>query len=188
MARLSPQGLDFIAGREGFETKPYNDSAGHCTVGIGHLLHSGPCTGREPTLTQAEVRAFFAEDIQRFTDGVLSVVRVPLRQNELDALVSFAFSTGLGAFARSTLLQKLNAGDRAAVPGELLRWDKETRDGELVVVPNKVERRQLEARIFTAGWDGGALPIARRTSPLALVATAAISAVLVGGIAYLARS
>ena len=36
-------------------------------------------------------------------------VKVPLNQNQFDALVSFSFNCGAGALKTSTLLQKLNS-------------------------------------------------------------------------------
>ncbi len=47
---------------------------------------------------------------------------VPLTQNQFDALTSFTYNTGEGAFSRSTLLKQLNAGNYNAVPGEMGKW------------------------------------------------------------------
>lgn len=148
---LSSLGLGFIIWREGIRLKPYNDSAGHCTIGVGHLLHPGRCDGTERTISKEEAVDLFETDIAKFARGVQSRVRVPLAQHELDALVSFAFNAGLGNFEKSTLLKKLNAGDKASVPSELMKWVKETRDGQLVTVESKVQRRMLEGRIFSQG-------------------------------------
>ena len=39
---------ELIARFEGFVARPYNDAAGHATIGFGHLLHRGPVDGRRP--------------------------------------------------------------------------------------------------------------------------------------------
>ncbi len=156
--RLSKQGLDFIALREGFPRNkdktmalPYNDQADHCTIGIGHLLHQGRCTSADKPIPVAEALALFDSDVQKFVNGVTRLVRVPLAQHELDALVSFTFNVGLGAFTNSTLLRKLNAGDRLSVPLEMMKWVKITKDGVKVTSESAVNRRTIEGRIFAQG-------------------------------------
>lgn len=37
----------FVATFEGFLTCPYNDPAGHATIGYGHLLHYGGVTKKD---------------------------------------------------------------------------------------------------------------------------------------------
>ncbi len=124
---LSAEGLAFIAQHEGFRPALYSDAAGHCTIGYGHLVHRGRCDGSEPAelragLSEEAARQLLAEDAQIAVAAVRDAVMVPLTQPQFDALVSFAFNVGAGAFRRSTLLDKLNSGDYAAVPTELLRW------------------------------------------------------------------
>lgn len=52
---------------EGVRTRPYNDHLGHCTVGVGRLLHLGPCTEDESRTiyTPIAIEAMLAEDIGR---------------------------------------------------------------------------------------------------------------------------
>lgn len=71
-------------------------------------------------------------------------VTVPLQQHQVDALVSFVFNVGGGAFAESTLLRELNAGHYDAVPRELPRWVKA--DGKTLA--GLVRRRQAEGTLF----------------------------------------
>lgn len=49
-------------------------------------------------------------------------VKVPLSQNQFDALVSFIFNLGSAKFEGSTLLKKLNAGDYAGAADEFGKW------------------------------------------------------------------
>src|SRR5437016_3042633 len=44
---LSDRGLSFIERHEGFVDHLYNDSAGNCTIGYGHLLHHGGCNASD---------------------------------------------------------------------------------------------------------------------------------------------
>jgi lysozyme len=66
----------------------------------------------------------FFQDLRRFENAVNGSVAVSLEQNQFDALVSFSFNVGVGAFTGSTLLKKLNAGSYDDVPGELMKWTK----------------------------------------------------------------
>jgi lysozyme len=75
---------------------------------------------------------------------------VPLTAAERAALVSFAFNVGLGALSRSTLLRRVNAGDRAGAAGEFSRWVYGTAAGRKVRLGGLVRRRRAEAALFAA--------------------------------------
>ena len=40
---MSPKGIAFLKKREAQVSSMYNDTAGNCTVGVGHLVHKGNC-------------------------------------------------------------------------------------------------------------------------------------------------
>lgn len=73
------------------------------------------------------------------------------------ALCSFAYNVGVGAFSRSTLLKKLNAGAGDAACAELDRWvyAKDKR------VPGLVTRRSVERAVceWSATDEQSALPV-----------------------------
>jgi GH24 family phage-related lysozyme (muramidase) len=162
MARtLSAKGAAVIAKHEGKANHLYNDPAGHCTIGIGHLVHRGNCNGSEPEafrrgLSDQEVYDLFISDASRFIDAVNGLVDVDLSQNQFDALVSFAFNVGIGALEGSTLLRKLNAGDYAGAAQEFGKWVKA--DGR--TLPGLVSRRAAEARLFLTPDDDQEVPVA----------------------------
>jgi len=140
---------------EGFEPTVKPDSAGHDTIGYGHKLTKedkaqGTYTGK--TLTKDEAEALLKEDLKKAEDCVKKHVTVPLTQDQFDALVDFVFNLGCAAFAGSTLLKKLNAGDYASVPAQLARWNKATVEGKKVVLAGLTKRRAREA----ARWQRGA--------------------------------
>ena len=129
MHQLSKDGVRFIAGFEGFRPYLYNDQGGHCTIGYGHLVHRGKTNGTEPEefrrdITEQRGRELLQQDAAGHGAAVAKSVRVLLTRHQFDALVSFCFNVGAGAFEGSTLLKKLNAGQHDAVPQELLRWTK----------------------------------------------------------------
>lgn len=163
---LSDAGVEFIKSFEGFYAHMYNDPVGHCTIGYGTLLHKGNCNG--DASEQAYVNGISKEDATRLLaqeaagiqQSINASVRVPLNQNQNDALVSFAYNVGVAAFQKSTLLKLLNQGQYAAVPTELRKWTKARQNGKLVDLPGLVKRRNAEAELFQK-------PVAATTQSLA---------------------
>lgn len=124
---LSEAGAAFIGRFEGFSAKLYNDPAGHATIGYGHLVHRGSINGSEPAefkrgISKARGLELLGEDARVASTAVNDLVKVQLTQHQFDALVSFVFNLGTGAFGGSTLLRNLNSGQYATVPSELNRW------------------------------------------------------------------
>jgi len=93
------------------------------TLGFGSTTQSdGTPVKRGDTTTPPQALARALRDIQQFEGALKQCVTVPLAQHEYDALVSFSYNVGSGAFCQSTLVKKLNAGDYAGACAELLRW------------------------------------------------------------------
>lgn len=63
-------------------------------------------------------------DVQKFEGALKACVTTPLSQNEYDAYLQLSYNIGSGAFCRSTLVRKLNAGDYAGACQQILVWDK----------------------------------------------------------------
>lgn len=149
---LSRRGAAFVARFEGCVLHLYDDPAGHCTIGIGHLVHHGRCDGSEPAefrsgITRERAFQLLQQDATEVARAILTHVKVRLEQHQFDALCSFGFNCGTGAIKTSTLTKKLNAGDYAAVPAQLARWVNA--GGQ--PLPGLVRRRQAEGRLFSRG-------------------------------------
>jgi lysozyme len=157
--KLSKSGANFIATFEGFRSELYNDAAGHCTIGYGHLVHHGRCDGSEPAefrrgITRERTLELLQEDAKAAADAVNRSVVVPLTRPQFDALVSFVFNVGAGAFGESTLLRMLNEGRYRDVPRQLNRWVKA--NGR--TLQGLVRRRAAEGELFKEGAFPRALP------------------------------
>lgn len=124
--RLDAEGLAFLSREEGLRTSPYNDSQGFATIGVGHLLHKSPVTAADASrfhgFTRADAIKLLKSDVAGRERAVERLVKVRLNQNEFNALVSLVFNIGEGAFASSTVLRKLNAGDRRGAFDAFLMW------------------------------------------------------------------
>jgi len=140
--QTSIEGLIALIGHEGIVLSPYRDSVGVWTIGVGHTKAAG---GLDPgtfkgKLTLQQVVDLLRDDIKKYEAGVLKAVKVPLKQHEFDALVSFHFNTG--AIAKATLTKSLNAGDKALAAKQFMNWVK----------PKEItERRMAERDLFLTG-------------------------------------
>lgn len=81
-----------------------------------------------------------------FEKTVNQKVKVELKQNEFDALVSFIFNIGITAFNRSTLLKKINSRkSNDEIKYEFMRWINA--GGK----PILKKRRETEVKLFFEG-------------------------------------
>jgi lysozyme len=145
--RTSDNGVKLIEQFEGRYLNAYRCPAGVLTIGYGHTTAEGPPVVKEGMrITEEEADTILRSDVAKEEGHVSGLVKVPLSQNQFDALVSFCFNVGPTNLANSTLLRTLNAGNYDAVPAELLKW---TRGGGREL-PGLVRRRQAEAALWKA--------------------------------------
>lgn len=123
----------------------YLDVGGVLTNGYGH---TGDDVFEGQKISERTAEAWLREDLQEAETCINTTVKVPLEQHQFDALVSFVFNVGCGAFIRSTLLKQLNAGRYEEVPTQMARWNKDRVKGKLVVVSGLVNRRAAEVALW----------------------------------------
>ena len=140
--RISDNGIQFIKEREGLRLRAYLDTAGVWTIGYGHT--KGVRKG--DSIDQNTATLYLLQDLRRAEDDVNNLVKVPLTQNQYDALVSFQFN--LGKLGQSTLLKLLNKKQYISAANEFEKWNKEHRDGKLVDNTGLSLRRDLERQLF----------------------------------------
>lgn len=143
--KISKNGLELIKQFEGLRLKAYDDGVGVWTIGIGTTRYNGVTkVKRSDVITEEQAVAYLLYDVSRFESAVNRLVKVPVTQNQFDALVSFTYNLGEGSFSASTLLRKLNARDYAGAAKEFLRWDKA--GGK--VMKGLTRRRKAEHDLF----------------------------------------
>lgn len=114
--------ITLLGGADGLEGRryvPYRDVAGVLTVCDGH---TGPDIVSNKTYTDQECDSLLRADLKPVQAAVNGLVKVPLSDYQRAALYSFAYNVGPEAFSKSSLLKRLNAGDKAGACNELRRW------------------------------------------------------------------
>lgn len=105
--RISEEGKQLIRDFEGLRLSAYRDAVGVLTIGYGHTR--GVRLGQ--VITRAEAEKLLSADLEPIErqltadlgeDGVL--------QCQFDALCSFCFNLGIGAYMKSTLRKYVKAG------------------------------------------------------------------------------
>ncbi len=99
---------------------------------------------------EAQASALMLNTLGQYIDAVNRDVKVPLTQNQFDALVSFTYNEGTGALAGSTLLVLLNENKYSEAADHFLAWDKITDPvtKEKIVSKTLVDRRKEESQLF----------------------------------------
>ncbi len=145
--RTSGSGEAFIRGFEHFAARAYLPTPDDVpTIGYGTTVYpNGKRVGlTDPGITPAQAAGYLDHDLRASEAAVSKLVTAVLSQDAFDALVSFVYNLGQGALAGSTLLKKLNGGDRAGAADEFLRWDHQ--GGR--VLAGLTRRRRAERELF----------------------------------------
>lgn len=143
--RASENGINLIKKFEGCRLTAYQDSVGVWTIGYGWTQPvDGKPVGKGMTITQQKADDLLKQGVIQYENGVNSLVKVQLNQNQFDALVDFAYNLGVNALKGSTLLRKINTGDYAGAANEFTKWNK-AGGKELVGL---TRRREAEKSLF----------------------------------------
>lgn len=120
--KTSPRGQKFIKDHEGLRLVAYQDSVGVWTIGYGHTSDDYFPVKPKQRISKAKAEDLFRHDMEEAEAALDKLCRVPLNGNQYGALISLMFNIGNGAFARSTLLKKLNRKDYKGASKEFPRW------------------------------------------------------------------
>lgn len=170
-------GLALIESFEGLILQSYDDYNDHVvkagdtvrgtlTIGYGHTTSAGgPRVTAGQVITKEQAVSLLQGDLSRVEADVTKLVKVPLNQNQFDALVSFQFNTG--ALGRSSVLRLLNAKNYKGAAQALLLYNK----GNGQVLAGLVRRRKAEQDLFNK--PSSVLPGTKATTAGAVIATGA---------------
>lgn len=114
--------IDIIKEMEGFRSESYSDVVGVWTIGYGTTRVNGIKVRPGMKCTKEEAEQYIFDDVDPIAERVTDMVKVPVTQNQFDALCDFAYNLGTGALEKSTLMKKLNAGDYDGAANEFDKW------------------------------------------------------------------
>lgn len=140
---LATSGM-FIAKHEGLVLGTYLDPVGILTSCYGHVdksLRLGQKFTEDQCLEQ------LAKDLSKHNSELMRRVKVPLSEQEHAAYLSFVYNVGGGNLRSSTLLRKLNSGDRVGACKELTRWVY----ARGIKLRGLVKRREQEKELCLSG-------------------------------------
>ena len=148
--RTGETGFNLIKAYEGLRLSAQaGTGAEGWTVGYGHKGSARP----GQNVSEPEASRLLEGDVGPIEALIRKTVRAPLNQNEHDALVSLIFNIGEKNFRRSTVLRRLNDGDRLGAAEAFERWDRAYVDGQLVKLDGLVRRRAAEKSLFLMPTD-----------------------------------
>lgn len=133
--KIGQSGINLIKQFEGCILEAYKCPAGVWTIGYGHT--AGVTQGQK--ITQAQADAFLVEDLAKFEKKVEKYSKYSWRQNEFDALVSFAYNVG-----SIDQLTANGARSRQVIAEKMLLYNK----SKGVVLPGLTRRREAERKLF----------------------------------------
>ena len=136
--------IDLIKKYEGFSPQAYQDSVGVWTIGYGTTRINGQPVKAGMTITEDQAIQIVQQEVNKLWSQIESIVKVPINDNHMNALVDFAYNLGFNALKTSTLMKKLNAGDFTGAANEFTRWVYA--GGK--VLPGLVKRREAEKQLF----------------------------------------
>jgi len=137
---ISQEGISLIKKFEGCELEAYKCAAGVWTIGYGHTKD----VKEGNSITKEEAESMLVHELQEYCNDVDIAVKVDLKQNEFDSLVSWTYNLGPTNLNSSTMLRVLNEGKHDEVPAQMKRWNKAS--GQ--VKEGLVRRREAEALMF----------------------------------------
>jgi lysozyme len=109
----------FVGGFEGFALKAYPDRLAHNLPTVCYGETEGVKLGDH--YTKEQCTEMLANKLPRYWNEIAPSIKVKVSDNEKIAYTSFAYNVGSGAFKKSTMLRRLNAGDHKGACDALLR-------------------------------------------------------------------
>ena len=112
---------------EGVVLKPYLDTKGIPTIGVGNTFYEDGSKVKmtDPPITEKRAMELFRWILKQYELAVYSNTRDDINQNQFDALVSFTYNVGVTAFKNSTLLKRINANaSQQSITNAFMMWNK----------------------------------------------------------------
>lgn len=126
---------------EGLSLIAYQCIGGYKTIGYGHKIRKEESYTK---ISKKKAEELFEGDLYSAEGSVLKNIKVPLKQHQFDALVSFTFNLGGAALQRSTIRQKINRYMFQEAKEEFKRWIYCSGSRS----KGMIRRREIESALF----------------------------------------
>ena len=140
---VNERGLEIIRKSEGLRLKSYY-LAGQWLIGYGHAATAR----KDLIITHAEADALLLADTKEAEEAVRRLIAAPINENEFSALVSLAYNMGPASFAKTQVVKRLNAGDRAGAADAFRHLVAADINGQRVALDALKRRRVRERALF----------------------------------------
>ena len=144
--QLSSNGFRLLGELEGIVLKPYRDSVGIPTIGIGSTYYEDGTRVRmtdKPITTERAIQ-LAKNVVKSFELKVNQVILLPMTQNQFDSMVLLCYNIGESGFARSSVVRHFNQGNLQKAADSFLLWNKA--GGK--VLRGLTNRRNKERELF----------------------------------------
>lgn len=136
--------IDLIKQFEGFRPEAYQDSVGVWTIGYGTTRIDGQPVKQGMTITQDQALQLVQQEVNKLWFQIESILKVKINDNQMNALVDFAYNLGFDSLRNSTLMRLVNESKFDEAANQFPRWVYA--GGK--VLPGLVRRREAESQLF----------------------------------------
>ena len=143
---MNRAGVDLVKSFEGLKLDAYRCSANKETIGYGNTFYEdGSKVKMGDKITPERADKLLTFILDKFEDSVKRLVTSELNDNQLSAVVSFAYNCGVNNLKSSTLLKKINSNpDDPTIADEFKKWTRA--NGK--VLTGLVKRRDAESTLY----------------------------------------
>lgn len=139
---MSDNGLKFLMDNEGVILKPYLDTKGIPTIGVGctYWENGNKVKMTDSPITMERAMELFKHILSHYELTVYSNTRDDINQNQFDSLTSLCYNIGGTNFKNSTLVKRINArASDQSIKNAFMMWN---RPEEII------GRRKREVKLF----------------------------------------
>lgn len=145
----SQKAVDLIKQFEGFRANAYLCPANVPTIGYGSTSWgNGQKVKMGEIVSMTTAEKLLLVDLEKRAKALEGL---NVNQNQFDALISFVYNLGVGAFKGSTLFRKVQQNpEDVTIRHEFMKWNKARVGGKLMELKGLTRRRDAEANLYYA--------------------------------------
>lgn len=146
--KLDKKGIELLEELEGIRLKPYLCTKGVPTIGLGNTFYENgtKVTMQDKPLTIDEAYHLFLLIAPKFEKPINDTIKVPLNQNQFNALFCFCYNVGVGGFKGSTLVKRINnnPNDVEGITQGFLNWKGKKKNKQGLFVLESRRKKEIK--------------------------------------------